>query len=869
MTKLPNNVKSSIFVFLKKQRNFAKKFKIFFYGSKFKNMRYSELLLDLRKSRKIDISINFYYLNLKKKVGLFLYKFLQYMELFYIKKIYIYMLKFNILFFFFKKVKGFFLSNISYLFLFKRKHMFWRILKRIFKVIRFLNKNSNKYCHFLAVEEKHDFFILEYAYSLYRHNFLIFRKLYFFFNSLLKKKKYIIRRRRRTRLQIAEDNLIKERKLAEYKKLLRNPLKLKPGMILDGGFMNKNERPSVENKHKIYVDKKYLYDKNLSKLFILQIQVKILKKILEYKALLLSNLIVVIKFLMKKKRKTNGKFFSKYFKKLVNHYAFFSVNFLKTVYFLTKEKHPYISSYLRFDLSLYKRLKNLEINTLSMFFFSSFEKIMYYNIKVTLGLYNFFFKYSFKSSYPFLCKHNLKKINAKFIKVFEYKSGLLYNLEKNLNSITVSDLYTILKRKKNFDKKVIFFPFLKFFFKLKYNFGLFWFDFLNVYNILIVLNFLLESNTINTWNFNNLKCLVDFIFFVNDTKFSWSLIAKKNIFFKVKLNLYEVSSVKLNYSFLLKELLLFFNFCFLKKWRWLNLLKNCENLYLQNQDLKKKKDILMILKGTLYKDHNFSEFLLKIKNFFFGIGVFKIFFWFLKDCLCNKQILREHFSLYQNLINISQLSLDKFMSGLSNNLTLLSSQYNLDFTYRRYLYDFLIILHGKKKQKMYALFFFKMIFSYLNLYFRSNFFSLTMVFLLSLPFLTFKYSFFYYIIKNNTLVSYLPRYHWLRFFFYNNFLKLGDKKLLINYNVNLLSFSLFDIFNYYDYILNRLSLYVTSRNSLNEITYILKKSCFLTMRLKLKYYNKFLTYKLFNDLFSFNYLVLKKTSLKKYMTYKY
>jgi hypothetical protein len=448
----------------------------------------------LKRSNKIDISKNFYDLKLKKNKKLYLFNFLNNMKNIYFK-INIYMNKFDILFFFFKRLKGFFLLHISYLFILrKRRKATLKNLKRFFKVIRFFNKKKSTY--FLEVEGKHEFFIIDYFFKLYKYNLLIFRKLYFFFNSLLKKKKYVIRRRRRTHLQIAQDNVIKEQKIKLYKKLLKNPWKIKPDMVFDASFIYRNERPSMENKHKLYIDKKYNYKKNLSKSLIPLIQVKVLKKILEYKALLLNNLSFVTKLILKNKRKVYSTSFSKFFKKSKNQYTLFCITFLNTLSFFLKKKSIYTSFFLLFDLNLYRRLNNVNIKYFYMFSFSFIEKVIYFFIKLAWYLFYRFFWYSLKYLRVYLYRHNLKKIYAKFIKVFEYKSSLLYNLEKNLNSVTVYDLYSIIKIKKKALMRYLFFPILKFIFKKEHNFGLIWFEFLNIYNILVVLNFLLESNSL-------------------------------------------------------------------------------------------------------------------------------------------------------------------------------------------------------------------------------------------------------------------------------------------------------------------------------------------------------------------------------------
>jgi hypothetical protein len=285
--------------------------------------------------------------------------------------------------------------------------------------------------------------------------------------------------------------------------------------------------------------------------------------------------------------------------------------------------------------------------------------------------------------------------------------------------------------------------------------------------------------------------------------------------------------------------------------------------------LKKKKNILTVLKGSLYNVKMLSAFLLDIKKIFSDNSIFNLFFLFLKNCFLNKNFLREHISLYINLQNISKIYFDKIITGLITKSSFILKKHKLHLTYRRYLNEFLVILDGRKESKIYSLFFFKLLFGYLKSYFSVNFLSL--VLLPRSVNRTFSYSFFraYLNLSKGRLSVYVLRYTWLKFFLSKNIVKLCDNKLLINYNINLLSFSLFDIFNYYDYILNKLALYTRSRSSLNEMFYILKKSCFLTMRLKLKYYGKFFTYKLFNEFFSFSGLILKKTELKKYITYKY
>jgi hypothetical protein len=102
----------------------------------------------------------------------------------------------------------------------------------------------------------------------------------------------------------------------------------------------------------------------------------------------------------------------------------------------------------------------------------------------------------------------------------------------------------------------------------------------------------------------------------------------------------------------------------------------------------------------------------------------------------------------------------------------------------------------------------------------------------------------------------------LKFYVYKHIIIIKNNKIKIKAYIYLIQKNLIDIFNYYSNISLQIYYYYYYyyNNDIVNLLYILKKACFLTMRLKLLKNNKILTYRKFNILF--NFIIMKKTKKK-------
>ena len=110
-------------------------------------------------------------------------------------------------------------------------------------------------------------------------------------------------------------------------------------------------------------------------------------------------------------------------------------------------------------------------------------------------------------------------------------------------------------------------------------------------------------------------------------------------------------------------------------------------------------------------------------------------------------------------------------------------------------------------------------------------------------------------IKNNLIKFTIPFFFILKLFERLGFIQFMKSKIIIQSNTNLVKYKINYIYNYYYkiyiYLFNYYYFFFNNK-LLNKLFYILRKSCFLTLNLKLKGLNNFFSLKYFNENFFFN-----------------
>jgi len=539
---------------------------------------------------------------------------------------------------------------------------------------------------------------------------------------------------------------------------------------------------------------------------------------------------------------------------------YFFINNVNYLIFLNLQSFFFLKNFLKIIKlnKLYKFQKNLEY-----IFFLNLKEKCYYLLKESIINNNILFLLNDRIIID--RSINLDKLIKTNIK--NYNINLLINLGNfnNVNKITIDDLnikFYLNKKNLYFKKRWMviknIIPILRFLKNKKYKINIY-FLFTNIYLWLFIFFKLIKKSII--LNFDYIKdfiSLLKILKLIISKKFFWNNVINNFIDITIVVDKNLIYKFIFKFNNLMQELCLYIFFLLIDTNNIFNFNKY-NNLYSKINILKnlkkKNKDIKYFFKGQIALDMNYDLFLVNISN----IITDNYFIFIIKDFLINCKVslyfIKIHFNLYLNLINFNYLLFDKFIININEKFFLKKK-----FFYIRYLNIFLIgfdfylyniVIFLIKNCILYFLYYI------LNLY-------LFICFLYDLT--KQKIEFFNYIlyIEKNKLVIKIATLAILRLFFLNSFIQIKKNKISIIPVKYLLSLSVIKIYNYFFNILYELYYYYFFfKKQINKYIYIIKKACFLTINLKIKNKNKFFKFYLFKKLFKFQIINKKNNNYKK------
>lgn len=294
--------------------------------------------------------------------------------------------------------------------------------------------------------------------------------------------------------------------------------------------------------------------------------------------------------------------------------------------------------------------------------------------------------------------------------------------------------------------------------------------------------------------------------------------------------------------------------------------------------LYKNLDINYVIKGNLSLNINYNLLLKRLNLIIFDKNFIKFLQINLIKFFNNNIILEKNKKLYFLLYNFYYMFFDFFINynNIISDLNILPTFENIYLFNILNLQEFDNFYYFRFYNNFY--FFFKNIINFkklsynilkvLNFYFFKKLYSLRCI---NLNLEGILINGFFFKRLNLTIKKSIPIYFFFNLLSKLNIIFFNKVFLKISYNINLLFLNVEDIYFYYYHIYFIIYLYYYKffdSIELKKIYYILRKSCFLTLNLKLKKFNNYLTLKKFNKKFFFNFsfldLKLKKKFLNNY-----